>query len=290
MIKNRKLINIYCYYSFAFLLILPSTVISTDLDLEFTKEQIAQAKESIKEGKGTLKLTDEQKLKMQQYLKQFAPKFDIKKEIEASMRNQYWINICICKTLFLFSPYLRHKLYGNNDVSDQVIKIIKPILDKVSLVGLTQIKQANWLGSWLRSWPGTNVFSKYKSIFITKALCNKIKSGTLSLETKNKFVYDLARTSAMIKNNWDTKMLASLIITPPLVFFGAELINKITNKLAEEKHENSFAKKCAYYTKKLSQSFLSKAGIALTLILMQAIYLDKKVSTDTAKLLSYTDI
>ena len=284
MIKNKKLINIGFYYAFALLLLWPSTGIS--LDLKFTKEQISQAKELAKEGKGTLKLTAEQTLQVQQMLEQFTPKFDIKQEIKTSLRNHYWVNVCICDTLLFFSTYLRHKVYGNNDVSDQVKNIIKPILDKASLASSTQIKQANSFFSWLISWPGSNVFSNHNSIFINKALCNKIQSNTLSLETKNKFIYELARTSALIKNNCDAKMLAAGIIIPPLVFFGAQLINKIAVKFAEGKQENSFAKKCAGCTKKLYQSFFGKAGIAFTLILMQAIYLDRKISTDTTKLLS----
>ena len=272
MIKNKKLINIRFYYAFALLLLWPSTGIS--LDLKFTKEQIAQAKELAKEGKGTIKLTAEQTLEVQQMLEEFTPKFDIKQEIEQSLFDG-WIGGLIFDTSLFLSTYLRHKVYGNNDVSDQVIKIIKPILDKASLASSTQIKQANSFFSWLISWPGSNVFSNYNSIFINKALCNKIQSNALSPETKNKFIYELARTSALIKNNWDAKTLAAGIIIPPLVFFGAQLINKIAVKFAEGKQENSFAKKCAGCTKKLYQSFFGKAGIAFTLILMQAIYLDR---------------
>ena len=275
MIKNKKLINISCYYSFTFLLLWPSTIISTDLDLKLTKEQIAQAKKLVKER------TNEQKLKIQQSLEAFAPKFDIKKEIEQSLFNG-WIYGLIFDTSLFLSTYLRHKIYGNNAVSDQVIKIIKPVLDKASLTGLIQIKQTNSFFSWI----SYNVFSNHNSIFVNKTLCDKIKSDTLSPETKNRLIYDLARTFTLIKNNWDAKMLAAGIIIPPLVFFGAKLIDKIANKLAEGKQENSFTKKCSTFTKKLSQSFLGKASIALTLILMQAIYLDKKISTDTTKLLS----
>ncbi len=271
----------YCYYSFAFLLLWPSTGIS----LEFTEKQISQAKETMtKEGKGTIKLTAEQTLEVQQMLEEFTPKFDIKKEIEQSFFDN-WIGGLIFDTSLFLSTYLRHKMYGNNDVSDQVFNFIKPVLDKASLADSIQIKQANSFFSWLSNLNVfCNVFSNHNSIFINKAICDKIKSNTLSLETKNKFMYDLARTSAQIKNNWDAKILASGIIIPPLVFLGAQLINKIANKFAEGKQENSLVKKCANFTKKLSQSFLGKASIALMII--QAIYLNSKVSTDTIKLLS----
>ena len=275
----------YCCYSFAFLLLWPSTGIS--LDLEFTKEQTSQAKKTMtKEGKGTLKLTAEQTLEVQQMLEQYTPKFDIKQEIEQSLF-YVWIGSLIFDIPLFLSTYLRHKMYGNKDISDQVVNIIKPLLDKASLAGSIQIKQANIASIYFKqffglgfSWLSGNVFSNHNSIFINKALCDKIKLNTLSPEIKNKLIHELARTFAQIKNNWDAKMLVAGIIIPPLVFFGAELINKIANKFAEEKQKNSFAGKCASFTKKLSQSFLGKASIALTLILMQIIYLDKKVSTD----------
>ena len=192
-----------------------------------------------------------------------------------------WIGTCVADTILLFSKKLRHAFYGTHNPPQAVIKLLKPMLENAALANSVTIKQTNSFWGW-----SSRIFSNHDTIFINKNLCAAIKANTISQENKDRLLGECTRYCALIKNDWDKKILISGMIIPPLVFLGTTLLNKLMHKLAHEKDEKSWLKKCAYYTHRLSESFIGKTGIALALILAQMLYLNSKISADTKQLLT----